>query len=279
MPTSPQSTTLFDIPYDSLVPLTSPEDSYFSPTFPRAQDAEISTIYSTASVLSFPQTSFGGALARPGLPPSISSRSYMRPHSIADQTIEADMPISKRDYIQRESASEATPLRSEPDDIIEGIHGLTRCELLNDRRHALSIDTKGEIALWDIVEGRCLGIFADEVDLRSTLRISHGSLGGSETGSGRDANRDVLEIVKERIEGEVTIATWCQCDTRVGALTVHLEEGRAFDAEIYADEGHLPPPTPPPDARLNLGKWVLRHLFKVRLRLFSFASLFLSFSS
>lgn len=47
-----------------------------------------------------------------------------------------------------------------------------------------------------------------------------------------EESRDVLEFVKDRIEGEVSIATWCSCTTRTGALTVHLEEGRVFDAEV-----------------------------------------------
>ena len=42
--------------------------------------------------------------------------------------------------------------------------------------------------------------------------------------------------MKERVEGETLVITWCQVDTKIGSLVIHLEEGRAFDAEVYADE-------------------------------------------
>jgi hypothetical protein len=48
--------------------------------------------------------------------------------------------------------------------------------------------------------------------------------------------REALEIVRERVEGESMTPTWCSVDTRIGSLTVHLEEARVFDAEVYADE-------------------------------------------
>lgn len=32
------------------------------------------------------------------------------------------------------------------------------------------------------------------------------------------------------------LPAWCSVDTRIGGLTVHLEEGRCFDAEIHLDE-------------------------------------------
>ena len=52
---------------------------------------------------------------------------------------------------------------------------------------------------------------------------------------GRDS-KEALDIVRERIEGESSTITWCTVDTRIGSLTVHVEENRCFDAEVYADE-------------------------------------------
>lgn len=275
------STTLFDIPYDSLVPLTSPEDTYFSPAFTnRARDPDATTIYSSASVLSVPQFGLG---TRPNASTSPSSFNR-RPQSIIDGAHEpAPHPtnIARRDYLDREGCNEAAPLRAEPDDVIQGRHGLVRCEVLNDRRHVLTVDTEEEIALWDIVQGRCLGVFApDEISLASRRPSDAvSSVSGSvSTGSDSVAGADVLEFVRERIEGEVaSVPSWCKCDTRVGSLTVHLEEARVFDAEVYADEsGAGEPGDFPPDHRLLLGKWVLRHLFDVSLpslslRFFAFA--------
>ncbi|GAA5887701.1 hypothetical protein JCM6882_001502 [Rhodosporidiobolus microsporus] len=252
-------TTLCDIPYDSLVPLSQPEDEYFAPAFPRHRDADTQTIYSTISGVSAPRPA---SVHRPHLV-SASSSSFRRPRSVLDAAHDATN-IAQRDYLERESAAEAVPLRSDPDDIVEGGYGLTRCELLNDRQHALTQDTEGEVALWDIVRGCCIGVFAPE-ELREALSKRRPSDTGTSSGfsGGRnDEDEDVLEYVRERIEGEVSIAPWAKYDTRVGALTIHLEQARAFDAEAYIDEcGVGPTQDYPPDHRLSLGKWVLRQLF------------------
>jgi WD repeat-containing protein 48 len=143
-----------------------------------------------------------------------------------------------------------------------------RTELLNDRRHALTIDTADEVALWDIVRGQCLGVFEPQELHDASRRPSDAASsvsGTGSTGSDSSSSVDVLEFVKERIEGEAAVATWCKCDTRVGALTIHLEEARVFDAEVYADESDVGSASGLlPDHRIVLGKWVLRNLFDVR---------------
>ncbi|KAK4058019.1 hypothetical protein OIO90_000758 [Microbotryomycetes sp. JL221] len=253
------STSLFDIPYDSLVPLTLPEDNYFSPAFTnRARDPDAATIYSSMSVGSLTQTGMTQRMSLSTSPPT------KRPVSIADAQDQATQ-IARRQFEERQDCSEATPFRTSPDDIIVGRHGLIRCEILNDRRHVLTIDTEGEVALWDIVTGRCIGVFAPEELTPMSRRPSEANSTISATGSFSSDSvhgLDVLEFVKEKIEGEAAVATWCKCDTRVGSLSIHLEENRVFDGEVYADEsgagrhGQLPP-----DHRLCLGKWVLRNLF------------------
>lgn len=74
------------------------------------------------------------------------------------------------------------------------------------------------------------------------------------------------------------VAPWCSIDTRTGRLAVVLEEYNCFDAEMYADElgseglefrddqrsklysfGALP--TLLMKNLVNLGKWILRHIF------------------
>ncbi|GAA6032860.1 hypothetical protein JCM8097_000833 [Rhodosporidiobolus ruineniae] len=263
VPASFNPTTLVDIPYDALVPLVQPEDEFFAPTFHRYRDPDAATIYSTVSGTSAPGLGLG-SLHRPHLV-SASSSSFRRPHSIADLSHDATN-IAQRDYLERESAAEATPLRSEPDDVIEGGYGLVRCALLNDRQHALTQDTEDQIALWNVVRGTCIGIFArDELqDALAKRRPSDAATSSILSASSWKAGEriDVLEYVRERIEGEVSIATWCRCDTRTGSLTIHLEQARVFDAEAYIDEcGVGPAEDFPPDHRLYLGKWVLRRLF------------------
>lgn len=251
---SQNPTTLLDIPYDSLIPLTAPEDEYFAPAFQRSnRDPDAATIYSTISNTS--------ARHRPPLVGASSSSFRRVAHSIIDVGPEA---IAQRDYYDRESAAEATPLRAVPDDVIEGGYGLRRVELLNDRRHALTEDTEGEVGLWDIVRGRCIGVFAPD-ELSDAIAERRPSIANSVTSSGSSGSfsGDLLEYVRERIEGEVSVAVWCKCDTRVGSLTVHLEPARVFDAEAYIDEVGLVGPLEeyPADHRISLGKWALRQLF------------------
>ncbi len=147
--------------------------------------------------------------------------------------------MARRELLSREVAEEATPIRDAPDEVIQGRHGLIRAAMLNDRQHVVTVDTSGEIAVWNIIKGVCIGRFrSDDV----AAIIGHGHDGKDHKhgplylGSTQINPREALEIVRDRIEGESMTVTWCSVDTRIGSLTVHLEEARCFDAEVYADE-------------------------------------------
>jgi WD repeat-containing protein 48 len=145
-------------------------------------------------------------------------------------------------FEERELAADAVPLYSAPDDIIHGDHGLVRSVILNDRIHALTVDISGEVAVWDIVRGICLGRYARE----DVATASHcGSTTGSNGTEHERSPREALETVRERIEGEAVVALWSSVDTKTGVLTVHLNE-KCFEAEIHADEAGFGP-----DRRFN----------------------------
>lgn len=158
----------------------------------------------------------------------------------------------------REVTTDAEPLRTQPDAIIPGRHGLVRALVLNDRQHVLAADTSGQVSLWNIIQGKCVGKFSD-------ASVSENADHPLREIGGRDA-KEALEVVREHIEGEAAIVTWCSVDTRIGSLTVHIEEGRAFDAEVYADEVLEDLNGFREDQRLNLGKWVLANLFEGLVR-------------
>ena len=182
---------------------------------------------------------------------------------------------ARQQFEERDVASEAVPLCRQPNDIIAGRPGLVRSIILNDRQHVLSIDTDGHIAAWNILSGRCLGQFSAE-DVAAAIDLEHGVKPDANV---RKHSVEVLELVRNRVEGETMIITWCQVDTKIGSLVIHLEEGRVFDAEVYADElglqyqakddvrreccstitdvCEIDPPDP-----VNLGKWALANLFK-----------------
>ncbi|PWN20863.1 hypothetical protein BCV69DRAFT_177326 [Microstroma glucosiphilum] len=179
-----------------------------------------------------------------------------------EDNVEDESAMARRAYESREVVSTALPLRNRPASIILGTRGLIRSSMLNDRRHVLTFATgsktvngNGEedygpqIAIWDIVRCICLGSFA------STDVLALSTQG--------DNAGDLLEKVKERIEGRGATNSWCTADTKNGFLAVHLDWPSCFEAESYLDEydwvernDYLKD-----DQRVNLGKWVLRSLF------------------
>ena len=121
-----------------------------------------------------------------------------------------------------------------PDETIEGQNGLIKHVLLNDRRRVLTLDTAGEVTMWDLLT--CLPI--------------------------KSYGKRHLEDVTPEVNPIEAVANWCGVDTRTGRLAVNLEENYCFDAEMYADEWNLDDPGAfREDQRINLGRWVLRFLF------------------
>jgi WD repeat-containing protein 48 len=290
------TTTLYGIPYDSLVRLASPNDPftpYLSMSRVRDRDPEVATLYSTASVMSVPRTS----TVRPPLHSVMqqtpqrtnTGTSPKRGAATGSDTLisarwgsgeEQAQPVNtaRMEYEERDVAADAVPLYSSPEETIAGDHGLVRSIILNDRIHALTVDTLGEVAVWELVRGICLGRYSPE----DIAQANHG--GSANGGSERDGKdrersaREALEVVRERIEGEAVVLPWSLVDTKTGVLTVHITE-RCFEAEIYADEGGFGPDKHFSDeARrksvshncllllitsclVNIGRWVLRNLF------------------
>ncbi|GAP92207.1 putative WD domain-containing protein [Rosellinia necatrix] len=126
------------------------------------------------------------------------------------------------------------PINHLPEETIEGQNGLVKHKLLNDRRRVLTLDTAGDVLLWDLI--RC------EVIQRFGKRY--------------------LEDVEPEVNTREAVAPWCSIDTSSGNLTVVLEPFNCFDAEMYADELKLEEPVDfREDQRINLGRWILRYLF------------------
>ena len=235
-----------EVPLSSLVRLAYPNSS-FSPTLfmSRGRDAEVATLYSAASVVSVPggRSPFNAAFQHSTThTPSNTQRDMRSRVSMAniDQDPAHETRTTHTSQELSELASEATPFNSNPDMVIAGSRGLVRAVLLNDRMHALTVDTMGEVAVWDIVRGVCCGWYMKEDVRAASLR---GSLDGSARSRGQSSAigdrewspREALEAVRERVEGEAVVSAWSSVDTKTGILTVHINE-RCFEAEIYADE-------------------------------------------
>lgn len=228
------TSTLYGIPFESLVRLPSPNDT-FMPFSSRGRDPEVATLYSAASVMSIPRAPVRSpvqAIFQQSVRmPSGSPKRGDGPSRAGGEETVAPVNAARADYEDRELASEAIPLYDSPDETIHGEHGLVRSIILNDRIHALTVNTAGEVAVWDIVRGICLGTFPRE-DVASA---SHHGSSGSGGGDRERSPREALEAVRERIEGEAVVVPWSSVDTKTGVLTVHVSE-KCFEAEIYADE-------------------------------------------
>ncbi|POS87499.1 hypothetical protein EPUL_000677 [Erysiphe pulchra] len=125
------------------------------------------------------------------------------------------------------------PIRALPQETIKGHHGLVKHKLLNDRRRVLSLDTSGDVLLWDLLN--CVPI--------------------------KSFGKRDLDDVGLEVNTIDAVAPWCSIDTRTGRLAVILEENNCFDAEVYADELELDEVEEfREDQRINLGKWILRYI-------------------
>ncbi|KAH7889662.1 hypothetical protein F5I97DRAFT_1996070 [Phlebopus sp. FC_14] len=251
----------------SLVRLTSPNGPFSPSPVSKGRDADVATLYSAASILSIPgRRSPFNTVFQPSTAfvPSTTLRTMRSDASISN----ADDPThdARTAYELPEIASDAVPFNAVADSVVPGSHGLVRAILLNDRMHALTVDTKGEVAVWDIVRCVCRGNYIRE-DVRAASRCGSTNSSavvrenGSVSGGDKERSaREALEAVRERIEGEAVVSPWSTVDTKTGVLTVHLNE-RCFDAEIYADEAGFQDKHFNDELRFNVGKWMLRNLF------------------
>lgn len=265
------------IPLGSLVPLESPDDlvsgNGLNALGRHHRDPESGMLYSSASIHSV------HSLARAASnvsPPSRLSYPIRGPRSLDGPSDTPRRPLSPGPdaapqpaawglYQLRETAAEAIPLRDGADEVIRGRAGLLRCEVLNDRRHVVSLDTAGSLALWDIITGSCLGTYCPSA-LTATRRPSTVTASSSSGGTSSEwGPRQMLDALRDRIEGTASVMPWCTVETRTGQLTIHMEEGRCFEGEVYADEADLTPELMTEmrdDHRISLGRWIIRNLFE-----------------
>lgn len=261
-----EDTTMNGIPYASLVCLGMPESPY-SFGFSRHDDyppRPESVASGPRSVLQQGGGGGGGAGDQQDLDHSPRHVSIQLDRdALIHRPSHRHHSQARLDFEERELCSDALPLRPTPDEIIAGRPGLVRSLMLNDRQHVITVDTEGEVAVWNIIRGICVGKFSS-ADVAAALDLERGVT--AETAVRKHSN-EVLEMVKERVEGETMVITWCQVDTKIGSLVVHLEEGRVFDAEAYVDDLGIPGlEAARDDARVNLGKWVLANLFRGLIR-------------
>ncbi|KAG8776782.1 hypothetical protein FRC15_011756 [Serendipita sp. 397] len=261
---NPATSSAFGIAYRSLIKLSSPVD-FASAPFNRNRDPDVSTLYSAASIKSVPVPIRSFTMRtlqqkeqapRPSNPPqpqqlrsvmrrsmasiegisfgaAISGNQYSPKHNVTLPLDEAE-DAARLEYENRDLAADAQPVRQSPDYVIQGTQGIVRSVVLNDRWHALTVDTVGYVGVWDIARGICVGGY-EKGDVEGAMKSSNttNESGGNQL---RWSPKEALDVVQERIEGEALVHAWCTVDSGIGNLIVHVENIRAFDAEIFADE-------------------------------------------
>ncbi|KAJ3300787.1 hypothetical protein HK104_003757 [Borealophlyctis nickersoniae] len=126
------------------------------------------------------------------------------------------------------------PVWKEPDGVTEGGPGITKVAILNDRRHCVTCNSAGRVSIWDLI--KCVKVRDYDVG-------------------------ETFESVVEKAQTKEWVANWCVVQARGAALTVHLEEGRCWDAEVYHEDTGSEVLPSNEDQRVNLAKWVLTYLF------------------
>lgn len=126
-------------------------------------------------------------------------------------TVYSVASVRQPETIMEADGGVIVPVNDLPDETIEGQNGLIKHFILNDRRSVLTLDTAGEVTMWDLL--KCVPVKA--------------------------FGRRQLEEVAAEVNTTECIATWCQVDTRTGRLACVLEDSNCFEAEMYADEAGI----------------------------------------
>ncbi|KAJ3189032.1 hypothetical protein HK101_009000 [Irineochytrium annulatum] len=145
------------------------------------------------------------------------------------------------------------PVWKHPDHSIVGAPSIAKYTLLNDRRRVVSENTDGDVEVWDLV--RC-------------VRVKVFKKGGEVVARNDDADAEAeakdRTLYESVIEAENTmewIANWCSLDNKNGYISVHLDEAKCYDAEMYHEDTGCEYKPALEDQRINIGRWVLTHLF------------------
>jgi hypothetical protein len=128
--------------------------------------------------------------------------------------------------------NEVTPLWERPEYSIPGLPGIKKSLLLNNKRHVITQDTEENVSIWDIICCKKIKELG-KVDFDDACNTENTA---------------------------VWLANWCTIDTKNGDLTIHLEEGKCYDCEMYYQDLKLSKEPSNEDQRVNLAKWMLTYL-------------------
>ncbi|KAJ1995876.1 hypothetical protein GGI25_000247 [Coemansia spiralis] len=200
---------------------------------------------------------------------SLINTNHLASPTSATSSVTTGLPIPSSQYLQSnkerakagaeaqrstEENREVVPVRSKPDETIQGQHGLHRHKILPNKRQVLAQDTQGRVSLWDIMLCKRIYEFPETNEEAKNSSMFRGISG-----------KDFDSIEAHLSVNPESVNMWCQIDTRIGALTVRLDESRAWSAEVHVDEvdGITPEVIQAmgDHERVNIGQWMVKRLF------------------
>jgi WD repeat-containing protein 48 len=114
---------------------------------------------------------------------------------------------------------------------IPGATTIIDCKTLNNKRHVLTKDNTGNVALWDVLHA-----------------VKESELGMVD-----------LDVEAQRRQEDLFIPNWFSCDIKTGLLSIRLEENDCFSAWVMGNNTNIPNTD---DLKLNYGALMLKALFE-----------------
>jgi len=177
-----------------------------------------------------------------------TTASHVNTYSLAPRTMEDcfnDLPSETASSSRPPSPSdsgpptppEEAPLLSPPDWVLPGGPSIRQAFVLNDKRHVLTRDTQGNVALFDVLKA---------------VKVE-------------DLGVVDFEKEKEKRNKMVFIPSWFTVDLKTGLLAIHLSEKRdevdCMSAWVSEREAGLGDQCGDGDVKVNYGELLLKALF------------------
>lgn len=121
-----------------------------------------------------------------------------------------------------------------PDLEIQGVASVVEVKALTDKRHLLTRDSDGNVALWDVSQASVVETLGTEASIK-------------------DAEREKFDPTQSAL-------TWFQPDSSLGVVAGQLSSSSCFSCEAYVK--HFGYPEAPPDEKINMAVEMLKELFK-----------------
>lgn len=167
--------------------------------------------------------------------------STIRNWSINSKDIECAKARQDRASLEKEGIFDI-PIDSKPNLIIRGNPAVINYQILNDRRHILTLESDNSVALYDVLTARKVANLHPAGDSQSARQLYE-------------------EEIKKRFK-MVYVPNWFTVDLKIGLLCIHLEESECLSAWVSARDYGFSPNIDGQDLKVNLGCLMLQALFE-----------------